>query len=125
MLKFEIGDIVRVDRFTYPDGRQGEHHNFVIIGINQDELKLIDLDYMCFIISSNTDKSNNVNPKYPFNEPIPASRETGLKRDGHVKCDELIEGIKKDRIIMHVGSVSQEQYDRFTELFWESLNSNL
>jgi len=124
-LKYEIGDIVLVDKFIYSDGRRGTLHNFVIVGINQDEFQLVDLDYMCFLISSNIAKSNIVNPDYPFNEPIYADKETGLKRDGHVKCDELLEGIKKDNIIMHVGSISQEQYDRFTELYWQSLNSNL
>ena len=124
-MKYEIGDIVLVDKFIYSDGRRGTLHNFVIVGINQDEFQLVDLDYMCFLISSNIAKSNIVNPDYPFNEPIYADKETGLKRDGHVKCDELLEGIKKDNIIMHVGSISQEQYDRFTELYWQSLNSNL
>ena len=124
-MKFEIGDIVLVDKFTYSDGRKGELHNLVIVGINQDEFQLVDLDYMCFLISSNIEKSNSVNPNYPFNEPILASNETGLKKDGHVKCDELLEGIKKDNIIMHVGYVTQEQYDRFTELYWQSLNSKL
>ena len=49
-MKFEIGDIVLVDKFTYSDGRRGTLHNFVIVGINQDEFQLVDLDYICLIL---------------------------------------------------------------------------
>jgi hypothetical protein len=37
----EIGDIVLVNNFKYPDGSDGSLHSFVIIEIENDELELI------------------------------------------------------------------------------------
>jgi len=85
--------------------------------IEKDEFTLVDLEYLCFIISSKTDKNNDVNPKYPYNEPIFPTNETGLPESGHVKCNRLISIVDKDDIIMKVGTVTQAQYDRFIELF--------
>jgi hypothetical protein len=120
-MKCEIGDIVLVDRFAYPNGAKGSLHNFVIMDINQDEFKLINLDYLCFIISSNTSKSNTENKRFPYNEPLPATRESGLRKEGHVKCDALFETIKEDDILMRVGTVTPAQYARFKELYRQSL----
>ena len=120
-MKCEIGDIVLVNKFFYPDGTKGTLHNFVIMNIIQDEFTLINLDYLCFLISSNIKKNNDVNPNYPFNEPINPSAESGLREEGHVKCDILFEKIKEDDIIMKVGTVTQQQYDRFIELYEKAL----
>ena len=120
-MKCEIGDIVLVNNFSYPDGLKGTLHNFVIMNINQDEFSLVNLDYLCFLISSNIAKNNDVNPRYPYNEPLAATAESGLREDGHVKCDALFGTIKEDDIIMRVGRVTQAQYDRFIELYELSL----
>ena len=116
-MKCEIGDIVLVTKFSYPDGKIGDLHYFVIMDIDQDEFRLVNLDYFCFLISSNKDKNNDVNPSYPYNEPIYANEQTGLRYDGHVKCDTYIANIKENDIIMQVGSITIEQYKRFTELY--------
>ena len=123
-MKCEIGDIVLVNNFKYPDGTKGTLHNFVIMNINQDEFTLVNLDYLCFLISSNIAKNNDVNPNYPYNEPIEATAESGLIENGHVKCDALFGTIRGDDIIMRVGRVTQLQYDRFIELYELSLGSD-
>ena len=116
-MKCEIGDIVLVNNFVYPDGARGTLHSFVVMDIIQDEFRLVNLDYLCFLISSNIKKNNDVNPNYPYNEPIKSTAESGLLEDGHVKCDALFGTIKEDDIIMRVGRVTQLQYDRFVELY--------
>ena len=121
-MKCEIGDIVLINNFKYPDGTDGTLHSFVVIDINKDELELITLDYMCFLISSQVSKSNDVNPDYPYNEPIEATAETGLKKRSHVKCDYLFQGIKEHDIFMRVGSVTAQQYTRFRQLYIKSIN---
>jgi len=88
--------------------------------IEKDAFTLVELEYLCFIISSMTEKNNDVNPNYPYNEPILPTTETGLPQPSHVKCDRLISIVDKDDIIMKIGTVTQAQYDRFIELFEKS-----
>jgi hypothetical protein len=120
-VKCEIGDIVLVNKFTYPDGSKGTLHNFVVMGINKDEFELVNLDYLCFLISSNMSKNSDVNSKFPYNEPIPPTAESGLRKGGHVKCDLIFEKIKEEDIIMRVGVVTANQYTKFRELYKLSL----
>jgi len=121
-MKCEIGDIVLVNNFTYPDGTKGTLHKFVVIDINQDEFELVNLDYLCLIISSNVNKTNTTNRNFLYNEPIPPTTESGLRHDGHVKCDYLY-SIKEDDIFMKVGTVTLTQYNRFLELHDLSIES--
>ena len=93
----EIGDIVLVDNYKHRDGTDGKYHNFVIVDIEGDEFNLVPIEYMGFLISSNTDKNNNENPNYPYNEPIKSDNVNGLPKDSHVKCDYQIK-IGKDNI---------------------------
>lgn len=122
-MKCEIGDIVLVNAFDYPDGSSGSLHSFVVMDINKDEFELVNLEYLCFLISSHTDKNNDVNPKYPYNEPIEPTEENGLKKQSHVKCDILFDTIKEDNIFMRLGTITPTQYKKFMELFQKSLES--
>ena len=58
----DIGDIVLVSNFKYPDGSDGSLHSFVVIDIENDELDLMPLEYLCFLISSKDAKEG-----YPYN----------------------------------------------------------
>ena len=49
----EIGDIVLVSNFKYPDGSDGSLHSFVVIDIENDALNLMPFEYLCFLVSSN------------------------------------------------------------------------
>jgi len=48
---------------------------------------------------------------------------TALITNSHVKCDELI-NVKPDNIIMKLGTVTIEQYDRFMALYEKSLEKH-
>ncbi|MCL2638513.1 MAG: hypothetical protein FWD48_09105 [Oscillospiraceae bacterium] len=120
-MKCEIGDIVLVNNFTYPDGTKGTLHSFVVMDINQDEFQLVNLDYLCFLISSNVSKNNTINSRFPYNEPISPTKESGLRSESHVKCDIMFETIKEDDIIMRVGTVTPNQYNKFLSLYKLSL----
>ena len=119
-MKCEIGDIVLVNSYKYPDGTDGYYHNFVIAAIDEDELTLVHLDYFGFIVSSQIVKSNDVNINFPYNEPINPDETNRLPKRSHVKCDKLI-SVKPDNIIMKLGVVTVEQFDRFIELYEKSI----
>ena len=121
-MKCEIGDIVLVNSYQYPDGSAGSYHNFVIAAIDEDELTLVHLDYFGFIVSSQIAKNNSTNKKFPYNEPISPNSINNLKKQSHVKCDELIH-VKPDNIIMKLGTVTISQYDKFVELYEKSLEN--
>ena len=112
----EIGDIVLVSNFTYPDGSDGSLHSFVVIDIEQDELGILPFEYLCFLVSSNKSKES-----LRQNIPLKKDDTNRLLKDSYVKCDYIFDGIKKDDILMIVGSVTQEQLDSF----WDAFNAFL
>jgi len=113
----EIGDIVLVSNFKFPDGRDGSLHSFVVIAIENDELDLMPFEYLCFLISSKSSKES-----YPHNIPIKKDGINRLIVDSHVKCDFIYEGIRKDDILMVVGAVTPEQLDSFWDAYEAYLN---
>jgi len=112
----EVGDIVLISSFKYPDGSDGSLHSFVVIAIENDELDLMPFEYLCFLISS-----KNTKKEYPYNVSLMKDDLNRLLIDSHVKCDFIYEGIRKDDILIVVGSVSPEQLD----LFWDTYESYL
>ena len=114
-MKCEIRDIVLIHDFKYPDGKIGSLHSFVVIDIEKDELEVLPFEYLCFIISSQKEKES-----YPYNVPLKKDSTNRLLKDSHVKCDYIFSGIKEDDIIMVVGSVTPEQYEKFIDVYIES-----
>jgi len=119
-MKCEIGDIVLVNSYKYLDGTDGSYHYFVIAAIDEDEFTLVHLDYFGFIVSSQIAKNNDINKSFIYNEPINPDEINRLPKRSHVKCDELI-SVKPNNIIMKLGTVTIEQYDRFMKLYKKSL----
>ena len=117
-MECNIGDIVLISKFKYPDGSDGSLHSFVVIDIEQDELGILPFEYLCFLISSNKSKERLLH-----NIPLKKDATNRLLKDSHVKCDYIFDGIKKDDILMIVGSVTQEQLDSFWDAFDSFLDS--
>ena len=115
-MRCEIGDIVLADKYKYPNGELGSYHFFVIIDTDDENFDVVSLDYIGFLISSNINKNNNVNTKYPYNEPIIPDELNRLPKKSHVKCDRQIT-INEDNIIMKLGNITISQYERFMELY--------
>ena len=118
--KYEIGDIVSVDIYKYPNGSDGTYHFFVIMLISDNEITAVPIDYQGFILSSNSEKNNDVNANYPYNEPIEPNDANGLSKKGHVKCNEFI-NLHPRNIIMKIGNVTSAQYEKYMELYEKSL----
>jgi len=121
-MKCDIGDIVFVNSYTYPDGSKGNYHIFVIMDISNDEITAIPIECLGFIVSSQIDKNNNVNPKYPYNEPINPNNENRLPKKSHVKCDELF-SINPDNVFFVLGKITDTEYSKYIDLYKESLEN--
>ena len=119
---YEIGDIVLVDSYNYPNGTEGKYHCFVIMSIINNEITVIPLEYLGFIISSHVEKNNDINKNYPYNEPINPNKTNNLLKKSHVKCDVLI-SVNPRNVIMKLGNVETEQYEKFIKLYEESLKN--
>jgi hypothetical protein len=112
---YELGDIILLNKFFYPDGTKGTLHGFVIIGMERDEFEVLPFEYLCFLISSQKEKE-----KYLYNVPIKKDNTNRLQKDSHVKCDYMYTGIKKDDILMKVGYVTEEQFDLLIDTYLKS-----
>jgi len=113
---YDKGDIVFVEEFEYISGEKGINHYFVIIDVDGDDVEIVPLAYLGMLISSKTEKNKDVNAKFPYNEPIEPSIDTGLTRQGHVKTDEILT-IKAKHIAKKIGSVTIEQYETYLKMF--------
>ena len=57
---------------------------------------------------------------FPYNGPTIPDETNRLPKRSHVKCDKLI-SVKPDNIIMKLGVVTNEQFDRFMEHYEKSI----
>lgn len=114
MKKFDIGDIVFVANYAYKNGGNGQNHSFVII----DDGQAVDINYFGFLLSFNINKAT-----YPYNEELNKNSNNNLRKNSIVKCDDLIEIAEKE-IQFRIGSVEQEDLDRFISTFEKYLKNN-
>lgn len=117
--KYDIGDIVFVRKFKYPNGNDGESHLFVIIS---DDGEVVPVEYFGLIVSSHIEKANNIS-NYKYNEIINISEQNGLTKDSIVRCNDLY-SLQKDNVIYKIGSVDAGDFIRFINSYHESLLEN-
>ena len=116
--KYDIGDIVFVNEYSYESNDMGSNHLFVVI--NGDN-EVVSLDYFGLIVSSHIEKSKEVS-RYKYNEPLKADNVNGLKVDSIVKCDQLYK-IPKANIQFRIGHVDVDDFLRFVNTYKEFLES--
>lgn len=117
--KYDIGDIVFVDYFSFSkNSNENEPHNFIIIGDNGEA---IDLMYFAFIISSNEDK---VGYEYPYNIPIEANNNTNLRTDkqSHIIAKKIYK-LEYEHIKGCFGKIEHKCVDLFNDLYELSIKS--
>jgi len=112
--KYNIGDIVFVTNYEYVSGKAGQNHSFVII----DDGQAVDINYFGFLLSSHTEKST-----FPYNEKLNKNNTNNLRKDSIVKCDDLIHITEKE-IQFKIGTVSQEDLERFIDTYSKYLEEN-
>lgn len=114
--KYDIGDIVFVNEYSYENSVTGYNHLFVVIN---DDNEVVPLDYFGLIVSSRIEKSKEVS-QFKYNEPIKANDVNGLSADSIVKCDQLY-NFPKTNIQFRIGRVDIEDFLRFTKTYSEFL----
>ena len=116
--KYDIGDIVFVNEYSYENNITGSNHLFVVI--NGDN-EVVPLDYFGLIVSSHIEKSKEVS-RFKYNEPLKADATNGLKADSIVKCDQLY-NFPKANIQFRIGHVDVDDFLRFVNTYNEFLES--
>lgn len=118
-MQYNMGDIVFVSETAKKDEDSVRNHLFVII---DNDGNVVPMDYYGFVISSRLDKSKE-NSKFKYNERINKDSTNNLKTDSIVKCDQLMR-FPSENIFMKVGTVIEEDLERFLEAFQNYLKEN-
>lgn len=103
---YNIGDIVFVYNFEYPNKTKGNNHMFVIIDENK---QIVPFEYFGLLISSNLEKL-----KYKQNVPLKKNYQNKLHKDSLVKTD-YIYLLTENMISYKMGSVPLEQINYFKD----------
>ena len=106
--KYNVGDIVFVNRYCYSNGAKGENHLFVIIDRNN---MAVPIENFGMLISSNLEKL-----KYKSNIFIQKNNKNGLKRDSIVKTD-VVYKILDSQIVFKIGNVDEERISEYKEAY--------
>ena len=109
---YEIGDIVFVREYSYPDGKIDNNHFFVII--DQDNTA-VPIENFGMLLSSNLDKL-----KIKANKLLEKDETNNLHKDSLVKID-VIYKIPNEQIIFKIGIVSYEKIEEYKKSFYDSL----
>ena len=112
---YEIGDIVFVKKYNYPDGKEGKNHFFVIIDQNNIA---VPIENFGMLISSNLEKL-----KYKANKLIEKSEINGLNRDSIVKTDVVYKILDK-QIVFKIGRVDSYRIEEYKNSFYEINKEN-
>ena len=114
--RYDIGDIVFVNQYSYNNKQEGKNHLFVII---DDEDNGVAIEYFGLIVSSHREKSKE-NSNFKYNEPLDKTIKNSLKKDSIVKCDQIY-NIPAENIQFKIGSVDVEDFLRFLNAYQTSL----
>lgn len=109
--RYNIGDIVFVNRYKYKNGNDGENHLFVIIG---NDNYAVPITYFCMLISSNLDKL-----KYKKNVMLKKNSINKLDRNSIVKTDYVYD-IDSEDINFYVGCIPINLVNKYRELYLHS-----
>ena len=109
---YEIGDIVFVSVYVYPDGKLGSNHLFVII---DKDNTAIPIEYIGMILSSQINKI-----KYKSNKLIKKDNENNLDKDSIVKTDTLYKLYDK-QILFKVGTIEIDKIEEYKQAFYDFL----
>lgn len=112
---YEIGDIVFVREYSYPDGEKGNNHFFVII---DQDYTAVPIENFGMLVSSNLNKL-----KFKSNKLLEKDAINNLHKDSLVKTD-IIYKISNEQIIFKIGIVSYEKIEEYKKSFYDNLKNN-
>lgn len=112
---YNIGDIVFVSVYLYPDGKMGSNHLFVII--DRDNTA-IPIEYIGIILSSQIDKV-----KFKSNKLIKKDDKNNLNKDSIIKTDSVYK-LSDKQILFKVGEIEKERIEEYKQSFYDTLKEN-
>ena len=112
---YNIGDIVFVSVYIYPDGKIGSNHLFVII---DKDNTAIPIEYIGMILSSQIDKV-----KFKTNKLIKKDNENNLNKDSIIKTDTVYK-LSGKQILFRVGRIEHDKIEEYKKCFYDSLKNN-
>ena len=108
VISYEVGDIVFVKEYTYPDGSVGGKHLFVIIDQNHI---MVPIENFGMLLSSNLDKL-----KFKSNKFLKKDNVNNLNQDSIVKTDVLYK-ILPEQILFKIGKVDSKKLEEYKRSF--------
>lgn len=114
-VEYEIGDIVFVKEYIYPDGKIGKDHLFVII---DKDNTAVPIENFGMLISSKLEKL-----KYKTNKLLEKDKVNNLHKDSIVKTD-VIYKILNEQIVFKIGKIDNEKIEEYKKGFYNSLKEN-
>lgn len=115
-VEYEIGDIVFVKEYIYPDGKIGKDHLFVII---DKDNTAVPIENFGMLVSSKLEKL-----KYKTNKLLEKDKVNNLHKDSIVKTD-VIYKILNEQIVFKIGKIDNEKIEEYKKSFYNSLKENL
>lgn len=109
---YNIGDIVFVSVYIYPDGQMGNNHLFVII--DRDNTA-VPIEYIGMILSSQIDKI-----KFKSNKLIKKNNKNNLNKDSIIKTDTVYK-LSDKQILFKVGKIEKEKIEEYKKSFYDTL----
>lgn len=114
-INYEIGDIVFVKEYIYPNGQKGNNHFFVII---DKDNTAVPIENFGMLVSSNLNKL-----KFKSNKLLEKDEKNNLYKDSLVKTD-VIYKILNEQIIFKIGIVSYEKIEEYKKSFYDNLKKD-
>ena len=109
---YNIGDIVFVSVYVYPDGKLGSNHLFVII---DKDNTAIPIEYIGMILSSQINKI-----KFESNKLIKKDNENNLNKDSIIKTDTVYK-LSDKQILFKVGRIEEDKIEEYKKSFYDTL----
>ena len=112
---YEIGDIVFVSVYIYPDGKMGSNHLFVIIDRNNTA---VPIEYIGMLLSSQINKI-----KFKSNKLIKKDEKNNLNKDSIIKTDTVYK-LSDKQILFKVGEIEKDRIEEYKKNFYDTLKDD-
>ena len=112
---YNIGDIVFVSVYIYPDGKMGSNHLFVII---DKDNTAVPIEYIGMILSSQIDKI-----KFKSNKLIKKDNKNNFNKDSIIKTDTVYK-LSDKQILFKVGEIEKDKIEEYKKNFYDTLKNN-
>lgn len=112
---YDIGDIVFVSVYMYPDGKLGSNYLFVII---DKDNTAIPIEYIGMILSSQISKI-----KFKSNKLIKKDDKNNLNKDSIIKTDTIYK-LSDKQILFKVGKIEEDKIEEYKQNFYDTLENN-